>query len=154
MNLNVVINGQKKSFTIEAGDILLDVLRREGYKSVKRGCETGECGACTVLINKEPMNSCMLLAVKVQGKDIVTIEGIGTPEDLHPIQQEYLNYSAAQCGFCTSGAILSAKALLDKNQNPTEEDIRKALKGNLCRCTGFVKPVQAIMDAAKVMNKK
>ena len=154
MNLNVVINGQKKSFTIEAGDILLDVLRREGYKSVKRGCETGECGACTVLINKEPMNSCMLLAVKVQGKDIVTIEGIGTPEDLHPIQQEYLNYSAAQCGFCTSGAILSAKALLDKNQNPTEEDIRKALKGNLCRCTGFVKPVQAIMDAAAVMNKK
>ena len=154
MILDVVINEEKKSFEITPGDILLDVLRREGYKGAKRGCETGDCGACTILLDGEPVNSCILMAAKVQGKKITTIEGLGTPENLHPIQQAYIDHSAAQCGFCTPGAILSAKALLDRNPDPTEEDVKNALKGNLCRCTGYKKPVEAILAAAKVMRQK
>ncbi|MEM3452657.1 MAG: (2Fe-2S)-binding protein [Candidatus Hadarchaeum sp.] len=151
--IEFTINGRKRKVFVKPKDLLLNVIRDElGLKGTKYGCGTGECGACTVLLDGKPVLSCLTLAVAVNGREITTIEGIGTDENLHPIQQAFIDAGAIQCGYCTPGMIISAKALLDRNQNPTEEEIRRAIKGNLCRCTGYVKIIAAIQLAAKRMR--
>ncbi|WP_342812534.1 (2Fe-2S)-binding protein [Candidatus Hadarchaeum sp.] len=153
--IEFTINGRKRKVFVKPKDLLLNVIRDElGLKGTKYGCGTGECGACTVLLDGKPVLSCLTLAVAVNGREITTIEGIGTDENLHPIQQAFIDAGAIQCGYCTPGMIISAKALLDRNQNPTEEEIRRAIKGNLCRCTGYVKIIAAIQLAAKRMRGK
>lgn len=148
MELNVTINGKNKSFEVGGGEFLLDVLRREGYKGVKRGCHKGDCGACTVLIGGRPYNSCILPAMSMNGKEITTIEGIGTPNRPHALQEMFVEEGAVQCGFCTPGMILAAKALLERNPDPNEAEIKEALDGNLCRCTGYLKIIEAVKKAA------
>ena len=149
MRIIATINGEKVAFGAEPHEMLLDVLRREGYKGVKRGCNTGDCGACAIIIDGVVINSCIVFAASVQGKEIITIEGIGTPDDPHPLQTAFDEEGAIQCGFCTPGMILSSKALLDNNPAPTEDEIRRAIAGNLCRCTGYAKIIKAIKAAAQ-----
>lgn len=146
MQISVIINGTPKKLAIQANDILLDVLRREGYTGVKKGCGTGDCGACTVIVNGKAVNSCLMMAAQADGKTIITIEGLAQEGQLHPLQQAFVEHGAAQCGFCIPGMILSAKALLDEQPQPTETDVREAILGNLCRCTGYKKQVEAILS--------
>ena len=149
MNLNVTINEEPKEFICQPTDTLLDVLRREGYLGVKVGCANGDCGTCAVLLNGRAVNSCIVLAAHCQGKKIKTIEGIANKDGtLHPLQKAFLDEGGVQCGFCTPGLILSAKELLAENPNPTEADVREALSGVICRCTGYVKPIAAVLKAA------
>jgi len=139
------VNGEDYEVFVSPQKVLSEVLREElGLTGVKEGCHEGACGACTVLVNGKAMRSCLMLAVDARDKDIVTIEGLAK-EGLHPLQQAFIEHFAVQCGFCTPGMILQAKALLDENPNPTEEEVRMALTGNLCRCTGYVKIVEAIL---------
>ena len=144
-----MINGAKKELTIAASDILLDVLRREGYTGVKRGCGAGDCGACTVICNGQAVVSCLMLAAQADGAEITTIEGLASNGQLHPLQQAFIDHGAAQCGFCVPGMILAAKAFLDEQPHPTEQEVRANLVGNLCRCTGYQKQVAAIMSVVK-----
>jgi aerobic-type carbon monoxide dehydrogenase small subunit (CoxS/CutS family) len=153
MELRVKVNGRAQRWTIVPGELLLDVLRRQGYFGVKRGCEKGECGACTVLVDGRAVNSCLMFAAQAEGTDILTIEGLAAGEKLHPIQEAFLDHGAVQCGFCTPGMALSAKALLDGCPHPSEAEVREALAGNLCRCTGYLKPVEAVLDAASRMGQ-
>jgi carbon-monoxide dehydrogenase small subunit len=146
MEISININGESKRFTIQAYDILLDVLRREGYTGVKHGCGTGDCGACTVIVNGQAINSCLMMAAQADGAEITTIEGLSKDGYLHPLQQAFLDHGAAQCGFCIPGMILSARALLDENPHPTEQEIRENILGNLCRCTGYKKQIEAILS--------
>ena len=144
------INEEVYTVEIEPQRTLLEVLRENlGLTGTKEGCGKGDCGACTVLIDGEPVLSCLTLAIEAQGKDIVTIEGLADGEKLHPIQEAFVDYGAIQCGFCTPGMILSAKSLLDKTPNPDGDEIKEAISGNLCRCTGYVKIIEAIKEAAK-----
>src|ERR1051326_3091935 len=143
MEVEFRINGVIKSVDVAANQSLLSALRQEGYFSVKHGCETGECGACTVLIDGVPRPSCVTFAAQVGGCTLTTVESLGNARKLHPIQEAFIDTGAIQCGFCTPGMVISAYALLKNNPNPTEEQVRDALSGNLCRCTGYVKPVQA-----------
>jgi aerobic-type carbon monoxide dehydrogenase small subunit (CoxS/CutS family) len=143
------LNGVEKIVDADPCEPLLDVLRREGYKGAKFGCGHGFCGACTVLLDGRPVNSCLLLAGLVEGREITTIEGIGSVEKLHPIQEAYLDAGGVQCGYCTPGFVLATKALLDKNPEPGNEEIKNALDGNYCRCTGYVKILDAVKLAAK-----
>ena len=152
--LDLKVNGERKHWTIAPGDLLLDVLRREAYFGVKRGCETGECGACTVLVNGKPINSCLMFAAQAQGCEVLTIEGVAQGEKLDPLQEAFLEHGAVQCGYCTPGMILSAKALLAERPDPTEAEVREALAGNFCRCTGYLKPVEAVLAAAKVYREQ
>src|SRR5438552_8655444 len=152
MELELRINGLIKSLEVAPNESLMAVLRKEGYFSVKHGCETGECGACTVLVDGVPRPSCVTLAVQVGGCTLTTVESLGTARKLHPIQEAFVDTGAIQCGFCTPGMVLSAHALLKHNPNPTEDEVRDALSGNLCRCTGYVKPVQAVLRAAAVLR--
>jgi aerobic-type carbon monoxide dehydrogenase small subunit (CoxS/CutS family) len=154
MELQVTVNGHRRKWTIAPGDLLLDVLRREGLFGVKRGCEKGECGACTVLVDGRAMNSCLMFAAKVEGCEVLTIEGVAEGVQLDRLQGAFLDHGAAQCGFCTPGMILAAKALLDKNPHPSEAEVREAMAGVLCRCTGYIKPVQAVLAAAKRPGKR
>ena len=143
------INGNSYSISVLPQRTLLEVLREDlGLIGTKEGCSEGECGVCTVLLDGSPVRSCLLLAVDVRGRKITTIEGLSKNGRLHPIQNAFIEHGAIQCGFCTPGMILSAKALLDENPSPTEEDIRVALSGNLCRCTGYVKIFKAVQAAA------
>ena len=152
-NLNLKVNGADYSLVVDVKERLLDVLReRIGLTGTKEGCGTGECGACTVLIDGEPVNSCLYLAVRAEGKEILTIEGLGHAAQLHPLQQAFIENGAVQCGFCAPGMLLTAKALLDRNPHPTELEIREGIAGNLCRCSGYVKIVKAIQQAADVMQ--
>ncbi len=153
MKITITINGQKKVLSVEANDVLLDVLRREGYKGVKEGCRKGTCGACVILLNGKAVNSCLILALRAAGQQITTIEGLGTPDAPHPLQRAFVDTGAIQCGYCTPGAMLSAKALLDEIPHPTEVQVREALDGNLCRCTGYVKQVQAVLAASKIVKR-
>ena len=153
MQLQVKINGELKHWSIAPGDLLLDVLRREAYFGVKRGCETGECGACTVLLNGKPINSCLMFAAQAEGGELLTIEGVARRDKLDPIQEAFLEHGAVQCGYCTPGMILSAKALLAEHADPTEAQVREALAGNFCRCTGYLKPVEAVLAAAKAYRQ-
>jgi len=153
MELRLAVNGEAKQWTIAPGDFFLDVLRREGYFGVKRGCETGECGACTVLLNGRPINSCLMFAAQAEGTEILTIEGLAQGPRLDPLQEAFLDHGAVQCGFCTGGMILSAKALLGRQPDPSEEEVRAALAGHLCRCTGYRKPVEAVLAAAPAKRR-
>ena len=147
----VTINGERQDLALEPYRSLLDVLRNEvGLTGTKKGCDVGDCGACTVLLDGKPVNSCLVLGVEVAGCDVVTIEGLQSgPERLHPLQEAFMQHGAAQCGFCTPGFIMMAKALLDENPAPTEDEIRFGIAGNICRCTGYTKIVTAIRAAAK-----
>jgi carbon-monoxide dehydrogenase small subunit len=149
--VEVTINGERHELAVEPYRSLLDVLRNDvGLTGTKKGCDVGDCGACTVLLDGKPVNSCLVLGVEVGGCDIVTIEGLQRgPEHLHPLQDAFMRHGAAQCGFCTPGFLMMAKALLDENPAPTEEEIRFGIAGNICRCTGYTKIVAAIQAAAK-----
>lgn len=152
--LALKVNGKFYSLMVDPNRTLLEVLREDlSLTGAKEACDSGGCGACTVLIDGRPVYSCLVLAVDCEGKDILTIEGLASDGHLHPIQEAFIHHGALQCGFCTSGMILSAKALLDENPKPTEEDVRKAIAGNLCRCTGYVKIVDAVLAAAETMGK-
>jgi aerobic-type carbon monoxide dehydrogenase small subunit (CoxS/CutS family) len=149
--ITLSINGDIREVLIEPRTTLLSVLREDlGLTGTKESCNAGECGACTVLLDGAPVASCLTLAIEAQGKEILTIEGLDL-KGLHPLQQAFIDHYAVQCGFCTPGMILSAKALLDKNPHPTEDEIKEAISGNLCRCTGYVKIVEAILAAAHSM---
>ena len=147
------LNGEKVQVEVEDQTTLLEVLRnRLGLTGTKVGCEDGECGACTVLVDGKAMNACLLLMPQVRQKSILTIEGLSENEELHPIQKAFIERGALQCGYCTPGMILAAKALLDENPFPTEEEVRQGISGNLCRCTGYHKIVEAILVAATAMR--
>ncbi|HAH07681.1 MAG TPA: (2Fe-2S)-binding protein [Elusimicrobia bacterium] len=146
------INGVDKKLSVAPGEYLLDALRREGYKGAKKGCDNGDCGTCTVLLDGKPALSCMLFAAQAHGRKVVTIEGLGTTDKPHPIQQAFVESGAVQCGFCIPGMVLAAKALLDENPDPDETQVRRALDGNLCRCTGYVKQVEGVLLAAKKLK--
>ncbi len=144
------VNGEVYEIAIQPWRTLLEVLRGDiGLTGAKRGCDEGDCGACTVILDGKPVASCLVLAVEAQGKDILTIEGLAENGQLHPLQSAFVEHGAIQCGFCTPGMILSAKALLDTNPKPTEEEVRRGISGNLCRCTGYAKIVEAIMAASE-----
>lgn len=148
------INGKEHELLVSPNRTLAQAIREDvGLTGTKQGCEVGDCGSCTVLMNGEPVNSCLVLAVQAQGSSITTIEGLADGGQLHPIQEAFVNHGAIQCGFCSPGMILSAKSLLDKNPDPSEQDIRQALSGNLCRCTGYQKIVEAVEDAAGKMGR-
>lgn len=149
LNIRLRVNGRRQSARIEPSLSLLDLLRDTlGYKGVKICCNTGECGACTVLFNGKPVNSCVVLAADAAGAEIVTVEGLAEGDRLHPVQQAFIDTGAVQCGYCTPGFIISVKALLDRTTNPTPEEIEEAVSGNICRCTGYAKIVDAIHLAA------
>ncbi|MFH1680363.1 MAG: (2Fe-2S)-binding protein, partial [Candidatus Eisenbacteria bacterium] len=147
--LHLTVNGEEKTFRIAPGDRLSEVLRREGYFGVKVGCSTGDCGTCTVLLDGEPIVSCLMLAAQAEGREVLTVEGLARGRELHPIQEAFLDEGAVQCGFCTPAMLLAAKALLDRRPDPSEEEIRRALAGTLCRCTGYENPVRAVRKAAE-----
>ena len=153
-HINLKVNGQSYALEVDAKELLLDVIReRIGLTGTKEGCGTGECGACTVLIDGEPVNSCLYLAVRAEGKGILTIEGLGQLSNLHPLQQAFIDNGSVQCGFCAPGMLLSAHALLMKNSNPSEREIREGIAGNICRCSGYVKIISAIKQAAVVLRQ-
>jgi aerobic carbon-monoxide dehydrogenase small subunit len=144
------VNGEDHELYIEQKMTLLEALREEiGLTGTKEVCDLGSCGACTVLIDEKPVLSCLTLAVACRGKEITTIEGLRKGETLHPLQASFISHGAIQCGMCTPGMILSAKVLLDENPHPTEPEVRKAIAGNLCRCTGYVKIVDAVLAASR-----
>lgn len=149
------INGKVQEVFVESGKTLLEVLREDlGLTGAKLGCDDGNCGACTVLVDGQAVKSCLMLAAQARGRKILTIEGLGSEGNLHPLQQAFIDHFAVQCGYCTPGMILTAKALLDENPGATEEDIREYLHGNICRCTGYVKIVEAVEAARDVLAKK
>jgi carbon-monoxide dehydrogenase small subunit len=153
--ITLKVNGTNYRLSIETRRTLLEVLRENlGLTGTKKSCNEGNCGACTVLIDGRPVASCLVLAMDAQGKEILTIEGLSEGEKLHPIQEAFLKHGAIQCGFCTPGMVMSAKALLDENPEPTTTEIRKAISGNLCRCTGYQHIVDSILAASKMMQKK
>lgn len=149
MQINLTINGKLKRLEIHPGESLLETMRNNGYTGVKYGCGTGDCGACVVLLNNKPVNSCQVLAAAVDGESVTTIEGIGTMDRPHPIQEELVKAGAVQCGYCTPGVVLSAYALLQTNPHPTEDEIKSSLDGHLCRCTGYVKIIEGVKNAAE-----
>ena len=150
--VSTTINGEPSQFLCEARQSLLEVLRDEtGLTGCKEGCNNGNCGACTVMLDGQPVNSCLVLGLEVDGKEIQTIEGIAQKGELHAVQQCFLEGAALQCGICTPGFIVTAKALLDANPRASEEEIRFQLAGNLCRCTGYDKIIRAVMEAGKQM---
>jgi aerobic-type carbon monoxide dehydrogenase small subunit (CoxS/CutS family) len=152
LEITCKINNVEKRLEFEPHEKLLDVLRREGYYGVKFGCGNGDCGACTILVNGKAVKSCIMFAAQAKDKEITTIEGLSTPENPHPVQKAFVDAGAVQCGYCTPGMIISAKALLDKNPKPTEDEIKEALEGNLCRCTGYVKIIDAVELASQRMR--
>lgn len=153
--LNIAMNGVRYKVFVETHHTLLDLIREEiGLTGTKSACEMGECGACTVLLNGEPVNSCLVLAHEADGGEVLTIEGLSLGGDLHPIQRAFVEQGAIQCGFCTPGMIMSAKAVLEKNPDPAESEIRLGLQGNLCRCTGYVKVTKAVEAAGALLRKE
>ena len=153
IQIEIEVNGRIYSQPVKTNETLLDVLReRLGFKGTKQGCENGHCGSCTVLLDGKPINACLMLAVQVGQKKITTIEGLGSTDRLHPIQDAFIKAHAVQCGYCTPGMILTAKALLDKNGAPDDEEIREALSGNACRCSGYTKIIDAVKIAAEKIN--
>jgi aerobic carbon-monoxide dehydrogenase small subunit len=149
----LIVNGTRYDLQLKPWATLLDVLREEiGLTGTKEGCGVGECGACTVLLEGKPVNACLILAAEVQGKEVTTIEGLAQGGELHPIQKAFVEIGGLQCGFCTPGMVLSTKALLDQNGDPTDEEIRKGLEGNFCRCTGYTKIIESVRAAAGKMK--
>ena len=154
--LSLRVNGESHDLLIRPWRTLLEVLRENlGLTGAKRSCQEGQCGACTVLIDGKPVNSCLYLAIEAQDKEIVTIEGLGRGDaGLHPIQKSFAEKGAVQCGFCTAGLILTTKALLDENPNPSEDEVRQGIVGHLCRCTGYFQIIEAVLDAAREMGSE
>jgi carbon-monoxide dehydrogenase small subunit len=151
--ISVTINGEPEQVAVPANMTLMRMLREKlALTGTKNGCSAGECGACTVLLNGEPVNSCMVLAVECDGARIVTVEGLATEERLIPIQETILRQGGVQCGFCTPGILISSHALLQRNPNPGEDEIREALVGNLCRCTGYVRIIESVKEAARMQS--
>jgi carbon-monoxide dehydrogenase small subunit len=151
--IQLTINGQPTEAAVDSNTTLLQFLRDDlGLTGTKHGCGLGDCGACTVILDGRPVNACLVLAVQARGREVVTIEGLEEDGKLHPIQQAFVDKGAIQCGFCSPGMILSAKALLDENPKPTEMDIRTAISGNLCRCTGYQKIVEAIQEVSSTLQ--
>lgn len=145
--VRLVVNGEPYELAVEPRTTLVELLREElRLTGTKEGCGIGVCGACTVLLDGKAIKSCLVLALKANGKEIMTIEGLAKKGELHPLQKAFIDHGAIQCGYCTPGMILSAKALLDENPHPTEEEVRMAMVGNLCRCTGYVKILEAILS--------
>ena len=155
MKISLTLNGESRELEVEPWRSLLDVLRNEaGLPGTKKGCDVGDCGACTVILDGKPVNSCLVLGVEAEGREITTIEGIQpAPDRMHPLQEKFMQLGGAQCGFCTPGMIVMAKALLDEKPNATEEEIRFGIAGNICRCTGYTKIVEAIQAAAEEMRR-
>jgi aerobic carbon-monoxide dehydrogenase small subunit len=152
-HVSTTINGEPKDFLCEPHQTLLDVLRDElNLTGSKEGCGSGDCGACSVIVDGRLVCSCLMLAVEAEGHSVQTIEGLATGGKLHPVQQKFLEHAALQCGFCTPGLLVAAKALIDRNPNPTETEARYWLAGNLCRCTGYDKVIRAVLDAAAEMR--
>ena len=152
-HVSTTINGEAVEFLCETRQSLLDVLRDElDMTGTKKGCGTGDCGACSVTLNGDLVCSCLVLGVEAQGKSIQTIEGMAEGDQLHPLQRKFLEHAALQCGICTPGVLVAAKALLARNPDPTEEEVRYWLAGNLCRCTGYNKIIEAVLDAAREMR--
>ncbi len=148
-SITVTVNGAAERLDVPSNMTLLQMLREKlALTGVKNGCEAGECGACTVLVDGEPVNSCMMLAVEADGRQVLTVEGLAPEGELSPLQQAFIEHNAVQCGYCTPGMLMSATALLQRNPHPTEQEIKEALVGNLCRCTGYVRIIKAIQDAA------
>jgi len=149
VEIEFTINGKKRNLSVKPNDLLINIIRNDLFLTgSKYGCGIGECGACTVLLNGEPVLSCLTLAVTVDGKEITTIEGLAKGNELHPMQIAFLKNAAVQCGFCTPSMILTATALLKENPNPTEDEIRDYMRGNICRCTGYIQIVKAIEECA------
>jgi len=154
VRVQATINGEEVEFLCEPRQSLLEVLRETlGLTGAKEGCNNGNCGACNVILNGALVNSCLVLAVEINGCNLTTIEGIATANGLHPLQEKFIAHAALQCGFCTPGFIVASKALLDQNPNPSESEVREWLAGNLCRCTGYDRIVRAVMDAAQSQEK-
>ncbi len=152
--ITIEVNGQIHQLQVKSSATLLDVIREDlGLTGAKEGCGEGECGACTVIMDGLAVNACLILAVEANGKKITTIEGLANGGELHPIQQAFVEIGGMQCGFCTPGMILSAKALLDRNQSPTDDEIKKGLEGNFCRCTGYTKIIESVRLAAERMRR-
>lgn len=148
--IKTTINNRKYEFSVSPNQTLLHFLREElGLTGTKCGCEIGECGACTVILNVEAVNSCLVLVPQINGKEVLTVEGLAKDGKLHPLQESFMDHDAVHCGFCTPGMLMSAKQLIEENSNPTEEEIRTAISGNLCRCTGYVQIVDAIKEVQK-----
>jgi carbon-monoxide dehydrogenase small subunit len=153
VHVSTTVNGEAVEFLADTRDSLLDSLRDSlGLTGTKEGCGTGDCGACSVRVDGTLVCSCLMLGVEAQGKEIETIEGMASGDTLHPLQQKFIEHAALQCGFCTPGILVASKALLEKNPDPTEEEVRYWLAGNLCRCTGYDKIIRAVMDAAEEMR--
>ena len=153
--IRVTLNGKRTELDVPTHRLLLDLLRDEiGLTGTKEGCGTGDCGACTVLLNGKPVNSCLIFSGELDGADIVTIEGLKIGPELHPVQKAFIQDGGAQCGYCTPGMLMMAKSLLDENPDPSDEEVRFALSGNLCRCTGYAKIVQAVQDAARELRAR
>ena len=154
MKIEFTVNGRKRQFDVDPNRLLLNLLREDlSLTGTKYGCGIGECGSCTVLVDGEPVPSCLTLAVEVDGREVVTIEGIANRGNLSVVQKAFMEEGAIQCGYCTPGFIIAAEALLKENPNPSEEEIREYLKGNFCRCTGYVNIVKAVQRAAEKMKK-
>jgi carbon-monoxide dehydrogenase small subunit len=154
MRLNFNINSEIKELELKSNETLLDVLRNNSYNEVKCGCNEGECGACLVLLDDKPVNSCQVLAMSVRDKEVKTVKGIGTLFSPHIIQKTFAQAGADQCGFCSPGMVIASYSLLKENPNPAYEDIVEGLDGNLCRCTGYVKIIEAVEKSAELINKK
>jgi len=154
VEITLRVNGEEYELEIEPHRTLVEVLREQlGYTGAKKSCNEGECGACTVIMDGKPVASCLVLALDAHGKEIVTIEGLAKGEQLHPLQVAFVRHGGIQCGFCTPGMIMSAKALLDQNPMPNAAEVRRAISGNLCRCTGYQQIVDAVLAAAETMSK-
>jgi carbon-monoxide dehydrogenase small subunit len=154
-NIAVTINGRAYDLTVAPNETLLELLRyRLALTGTKCGCETGDCGACTVLFDGRAVNSCLVLAVECAGSNVTTVEGLCPDGELHPLQQAFIDNGVVQCGFCNPGMIMAAKSLLDEKPSPTEDEIRTAIAGNLCRCTGYLSAVRAIAAAAETLRKR
>ena len=155
IDVTLKVNGEMRSASVPPETTLLRLLREQlGLTGAKLGCDVGDCGACTVIVDGKAVNACLMLAAQADGRDVLTIEGLATCERLHPIQEAFEKHAALQCGFCGPGAILSAKALLDANPAPTAREIREALAGNLCRCTGYTKIIEAVQAAALALRQE
>ncbi|MBN2303517.1 MAG: (2Fe-2S)-binding protein [Anaerolineae bacterium] len=148
--ITFTVNGAPETALVHSHTTLLAFLREQlGLTGTKNGCSTGECGACTVLLNGEPVNACLVLAVEIDGAELVTVEGLAHDGQLEPLQQAFIDHTGTQCGFCTPGILIAARALLNRNPDPTEAEIKDALRGNLCRCTGYMRIIDAVKDAAR-----
>jgi aerobic-type carbon monoxide dehydrogenase small subunit (CoxS/CutS family) len=153
MEITLTLNGEQRRFTVEVGETLLELLRRDGMVGVKHGCEDGSCGACAVLLDGQVSHACLLLAAQAAHRRVTTIEGLGEHGHLHPLQAAFVEAGAVQCGYCIPGMMLTALALLQERPDASEADVREALGGVLCRCTGYVKPVEAVLTAAARMRR-